>query len=134
MIIKMPAFETWKKVNTYTKSSFKCSLDCIDCATISLILYVHLSVCMEQSDSHWTDFHKISYFEFPNICQSILFWLKWTKIIDTGHESLCVCVCVVWSLAVMTVFITKTGLFSVRYRLSLKKHQARLIVNTCVAC
>jgi hypothetical protein len=106
-------------------------------ATISLILYVHLSVCMEQSDSNWTDFHKISYSGVPNICQSILFWLKWTKITDTGHESLCVCV--VWSLAVMIVFIIKTDLFSVRYRLSLKKqfsieHQARWIVNTCVAC
>jgi len=60
-------------------------------ATISLILYVHLSVCMEQSDSHWTDFHNISYSGVPNICQSILFWSKWTKITDTGHESLCVC-------------------------------------------
>jgi hypothetical protein len=102
--------------------------------SISLIFYIHWSVCMEQSDSHWTDFHKISYSGVPNNCQSILFWLKWTKITDTGH-----CVFLVWSHAVMIVFIIKTDLFSVRYRLSLKKqfsieHQARWIVNTCVAC
>ena len=30
---------------------------------------------------------------FIYISQSILIWLKWTKITDTGHESLCVCVC-----------------------------------------
>jgi hypothetical protein len=37
--------------------------------TINLILSVHLPVHMEKSDSHWTDFHKISYFGVPTLCE-----------------------------------------------------------------
>ena len=60
-------------------------------ATISFVMTVCLSVCMDQLGSHWTDFHEIWYLFFENLWEKIEVSLKnLRRITGTLSEELCI--------------------------------------------